>query len=163
MTETIFETKEEESLLSRQTLVIAQFSFYQHHHTASIYTARTHQAALSAQHALVHLTVGADILAAPHQSLHHPEIERRKVSGGAGRRAASAGNTGAKFGHFVSNFARRGKVVAVEVYSSRRRDRVSEIDRVHFAFLRYSTTFSAANAPSAILSPTVLGAVAAPA
>ena len=142
---------------------IPQFTFDKHHHAARIDAARAHQPAFAAQHALVHLLVGALILAAAHQRMDLAEVEFREVARRADRRAGPAADAGLQFGHLAQNLVALAQVVAVDVDGPGLRNGVSEIDRRHCYASTYLAAASAAAMPSFSDSPMFLGAVMVPA
>ena len=104
-----------QKLAKKVILEISKFTFNQHHHTSRVYSARAQQTALAAEHTFVHLLVCSLILSASHQRMHLAEVELRKVSSCAGRRAGSATDAGLQLGHLVHNLVALAQVVAVDV------------------------------------------------
>ena len=143
---------------------VAQFAFNQQDHAPRIDAARAKQPAFAAEHALVHLLVGAPVLAAPPEGGGLAEIELRQVAGRADGRAGPAADAGLQLGHLAQNLVALAQVVAVEVDGTGLRNRISEIDGCHKRqTLRYSMAASAATVPSLRVSPMFLGAVMQPA
>ena len=142
---------------------IPQFTFDKHYHAARIDAARAYQPAFAAQHAFVHLLVGALILAAAHQRMNLAEVELREVARRADRRAGPAPDAGLQFGHLVQYLVALAQVIAVDVDGPGLGDGISEIDRRHDYIPTYLAAASAAAIPSFSDSPMFLGAEIVPA
>ena len=92
--------------------VVGQFAFDQNYQSAGIDTPRADHTALAAQHALVHFGIDTLVLAAAYERMGFPEVEVRKVPGGADR---SYGIQVAKLAGVPESVIERAKVIAEEL------------------------------------------------